>query len=250
MPVYLGNYLFREKNFVSLFAPTTGGGGGPPYERSVSFYICNVIGSFCFSPPAWHKLRLCYTRPMAAKLTDNKTLFCHSDDRKNLIFSWYFTSIGNSQKDGTVWETVIVSVKLGTEWGVFERCLSRWWIYMDSEFPHSLIWRVKTITTSEKRTNDVAGNSWAGAWSKFRNFVPSSLVLSVGTESTMKERLEEEYKSNALRVRTIVENKSSHPLWFRSSFIGLGRPAQLVIIVNYPSFIIWLLAYFWDAQFC
>ena len=53
----------------------------------MSFYICKVIGSFCFSLPAWHKLRLCYTRPMAAKLTDNKTLFCHSDDRKNLIKS-------------------------------------------------------------------------------------------------------------------------------------------------------------------
>ena len=38
-----------------------------------------VIGSFCFSPPAWHKLRLCCTRPMAAKLADNKTLFCHPD---------------------------------------------------------------------------------------------------------------------------------------------------------------------------
>ena len=36
-----------------------------------------VIGSFCFSPPAWHKLCLCYTRLMAAKLTDNKTEFCH-----------------------------------------------------------------------------------------------------------------------------------------------------------------------------
>ena len=44
----------------------------------MSFYICKVIGLFCFSQPAWHKLRLCYTRPIAAKLTDNKTLFCHS----------------------------------------------------------------------------------------------------------------------------------------------------------------------------
>ena len=26
------------------------------------------------SPPAWHKLRLCCTRPLAAKLTDKKTL--------------------------------------------------------------------------------------------------------------------------------------------------------------------------------
>ena len=36
---------------------------------------------------------------MAAKLTDNKTLFCHSDDRKNLIKSrpaqWYFTAVLN-----------------------------------------------------------------------------------------------------------------------------------------------------------
>ena len=42
--------------------------------------IC-VIGSFCCSPPAWHKLRLCCTRPMAAKLADNMCVigsFCCS----------------------------------------------------------------------------------------------------------------------------------------------------------------------------
>ena len=44
----------------------------------MSFYICKVIGSFCFSPPAWHKLCLCHPRLMAAKLTDDKTEFCHS----------------------------------------------------------------------------------------------------------------------------------------------------------------------------
>ena len=52
------------------------------HPQWLSFYICKVIGSFCFSPPAWHKLCLCYTRLMAAKLTDNKTEFCHSDDWK------------------------------------------------------------------------------------------------------------------------------------------------------------------------
>ena len=25
-------------------------------DKDLSFYICKVIGSFCFSPPAWHKL--------------------------------------------------------------------------------------------------------------------------------------------------------------------------------------------------
>ena len=53
-------------------------------DKDLQFYICKVIGSFCFSPPAWHKLRLCYTRPMAAKLADNKTLFCHSIFVKSL----------------------------------------------------------------------------------------------------------------------------------------------------------------------
>ena len=40
-----------------------------------------IIGSFCCSPPAWHKLRLCCTRPMAAKLADNMCVigsFCCS----------------------------------------------------------------------------------------------------------------------------------------------------------------------------
>ena len=41
---------------------------------AMSFYICKAIGSFCFSPPAWHKLCLCCTRLMAAKLADNKTI--------------------------------------------------------------------------------------------------------------------------------------------------------------------------------
>ena len=40
-------------------------------------YPLFYVGSFCFKPPAWHKLRLCFTRPMAAKLADNKILFYH-----------------------------------------------------------------------------------------------------------------------------------------------------------------------------
>jgi hypothetical protein len=40
--------------------------------------------------------------------------------------------------------------------------------------------------------------------------VPSSLVLSVGTESTMKERLEEEYKSKAVRLKTAFKYKGRH----------------------------------------
>ena len=118
-----------------------------------------------------------------------------------------YASRSNPQNDGTVWETVIISVKSGIEWGVFERCLSWWWMCVESEFPHSLIWHVKIITTSEKRTNDVACNSWAGAWSEFRNSVPSSLVLSVGTESTMKERHEKEYKSKEARLKTAEQYK-------------------------------------------
>ena len=54
------------------------------HYSSLSFYICKVIGSFCFSPPAWHKLCLCCTRLMAAKLTYNKTEFCHSIFAKSL----------------------------------------------------------------------------------------------------------------------------------------------------------------------
>ena len=38
--------------------------------------------------------------------------------------------------------------------------------------------------------------------------VPSSLVLSVGTESTMKERHEAEYKSKEARLKTAEECKS------------------------------------------
>ena len=33
----------------------------------------NLIGAFCCWPPACHKLCLCFTRPKAAKLADNKT---------------------------------------------------------------------------------------------------------------------------------------------------------------------------------
>ena len=44
-----------------------------------SFYICTVIDSFCFSQPKRHNLRLCCVWPVAAKLVDNKTVFCHSD---------------------------------------------------------------------------------------------------------------------------------------------------------------------------
>ena len=36
-----------------------------------------VIDSFCFSQPKRHNLRLCCVWPVAAKLVDNKTLFCH-----------------------------------------------------------------------------------------------------------------------------------------------------------------------------
>ena len=39
----------------------------------MSFYICSVIDSFCFSQPARHELRPCFVRPVAAKLVDNKT---------------------------------------------------------------------------------------------------------------------------------------------------------------------------------
>ena len=105
---------------------------------------------------------------------------------KHYLYSRFFISRVNLLNDGTVWETVIISVKSGIEWGVFERCLSRWWMCVESEFPHSLIWHVKIITTSEKRTNDVACNSWAGAWSEFRNSVPSLLLLFVGTKRREK----------------------------------------------------------------
>ena len=33
----------------------------------------------CFSQPKRYNLRLCYVWPVAAKLVDNKTLFCHSE---------------------------------------------------------------------------------------------------------------------------------------------------------------------------
>jgi hypothetical protein len=37
--------------------------------------------------------------------------------------------------------------------------------------------------------------------------VPSSLVLSVGTESTMRERHEKEYKFKTVRLKTAIEYK-------------------------------------------
>ena len=42
--------------------------------------------------------------------------------------------------------------------------------------------------------------------------VPSSLVLSVGTESTMKERLEKEYKSKEARLKTAFKYKGRQRL--------------------------------------
>ena len=40
--------------------------------------------------------------------------------------------------------------------------------------------------------------------------MPSSLVLSVGTESTMKERHEAEYKSKEARLKTAFKYKGKH----------------------------------------
>ena len=77
----------------------------------LSFYICTVIDSFCFSQPKRHNLRLCCVWPVAAKLvdnktkkhwfvhcytnelTDNKTLFCHSDraQRRGISVSTHFS---------------------------------------------------------------------------------------------------------------------------------------------------------------
>ena len=68
------------------------------HYSSLSFYICKVIGSFCFSPPAWHKLCLCCTRLMAAKLTDNKTEFCHSEQSEESLQIRYFATLND--KDG------------------------------------------------------------------------------------------------------------------------------------------------------
>ena len=69
----------------------------------LSFYICTVIDPFCFSQPKRHNLRLCYVWPVAAKLvdnktkehwfvhcytnelTDNKTLFCHSEQSEESL---------------------------------------------------------------------------------------------------------------------------------------------------------------------
>ena len=59
----------------------------------LSSYICTVIDSFCFSQPKRHNLRLCCVWPVAAKLVDNKTLFCHSDraQRRGISVSIHFS---------------------------------------------------------------------------------------------------------------------------------------------------------------
>ena len=54
-----------------------------------------VIDSFCFSQPKRHNLRLCCVWPIAAKLADNKTLFCYSEQGEeslSLAFLRCFTS--------------------------------------------------------------------------------------------------------------------------------------------------------------
>ena len=88
------------------WAPRSGEGLKCNFSACLSFYICTVIDSFCFSQPKRHNLRLCHVWPVATKLvdnktkehwfvhcytnelTDNKTLFCHSEHREeSLSFS-------------------------------------------------------------------------------------------------------------------------------------------------------------------
>ena len=82
--MWITNYFIPINSHMDIYTGSSNGlrSGNEQVLLNLSFYICTVIDSFCFLQPKRHNLRLCYVWPVAAKLVDNKTLFCHSERAK------------------------------------------------------------------------------------------------------------------------------------------------------------------------